>query len=308
MKIGDGDNIVRVLPPMGEGTILKPHTYWVDEGPIDTLKRLKLNVPEGYKYAGLEPGGIHSPAALGLPMHDDEEDLDDEADDDDEGYYDDEDWIDEDEEEEDDDLVDLASTPNRTFPAYMFQVQSNIADSVINAIKAAMEKIKEDDTAWRSPIFFDEPAVPHGDVNPRFQGLMAQIEEDEKKAVTASMAAASAIVAAMKEDEPSDSSVRYPKLHEIWSATDKTDKTTAGREFEITQENRETYSVTYLDNGNFGVWSKSRFATGQAILVRAGIDLSRFPHKCPRCQSAAYQGGGPNDIDCTNKKCQFYRG
>jgi hypothetical protein len=29
----------------------------------------------------------------------------------------------------------------------------------------------------------------------------------------------------------------------------------------------------------------------------------RFPHKCPRCGSPSYNGGGPADVDCTSAGC-----
>ncbi len=36
----------------------------------------------------------------------------------------------------------------------------------------------------------------------------------------------------------------------------------------------------------------------------AKSDPTRFPHKCPRCQSAAYVGAcGGGDVDCTNDDC-----
>ena len=59
-------------------------------------------------------------------------------------------------------------------------------------------------------------------------------------------------------------------------------------------------------------WSTNfRFSSlhNYCVLVdyKPGADLSRYPHKCPRCGEPAYVGAVVASVDCTNLECATKR-
>jgi len=57
----------------------------------------------------------------------------------------------------------------------------------------------------------------------------------------------------------------------------------------------------YVDEEEFNeYWRFMGWAYNEPVK----LDLSRFPHKCPRCTMPAYVGAcGGGDVDCTNADC-----
>jgi len=47
-----------------------------------------------------------------------------------------------------------------------------------------------------------------------------------------------------------------------------------------------------------------RYSVFKLLTLQSWVDLSRYPHKCPRCGEAAYVGaGGGAAVDCMNDAC-----
>lgn len=65
---------------------------------------------------------------------------------------------------------------------------------------------------------------------------------------------------------------------------------------------KETKAAAYKDPSYASLYALY-VDNAPAKKIHKAIDLSHYPHKCPRCYSPAYIGM-MNNIDCSNKDCK----